>query len=118
MHKGRIIEQGTHNELMQLNKEYATMVNSALLKTKNDTKEYVFYKLFLKIMIFTVSIIISNLTSRISVPTEINNRDSSTDSKRQVAPNSHCSGDNDENIAVSKEIHGGGVYQDLFISLI
>ncbi|XP_043520961.1 multidrug resistance-associated protein 5-like isoform X6 [Frieseomelitta varia] len=84
MHKGRIVEQGTHNELMQLNREYATMVNSALLKTRNDTED------------------------RISAPTEIDSRDSSTDSKRQIASNSHCSGDNDENIAVSKEIHGGG----------
>ncbi|KAK9296625.1 hypothetical protein QLX08_009452 [Tetragonisca angustula] len=84
MHKGRIVEQGTHNELMQLNREYATMVNSALLKTRNDTED------------------------RISAPTEIDSRDSTTDLKRQIASNSHCSGDNDENIAVSKEIHGGG----------
>ena len=118
MHKGRIVEQGTHNELMQLNREYATMVNSALLKTRNDTEEYVFYKLFLKVMIFAILMIISNLTSRISAPTEIDSRDSTSDLKRQIASNSHCSGDNDENIAVSKEIHGGGVYQDLFISLI
>ncbi|XP_026672772.1 sodium leak channel non-selective protein [Ceratina calcarata] len=37
MCKGRIAEQGTHDELMQLNKEYAAMMNSALLKTKNDS---------------------------------------------------------------------------------
>lgn len=43
MHKGRIVEQGTHDELMQLNKEYATMVDSALLKTEIDSK-YLSYK--------------------------------------------------------------------------
>lgn len=41
MNNGRIIEQGSHNELIQLRKEYAAMVNSALLKTEDDTKEYV-----------------------------------------------------------------------------
>ncbi|XP_076163958.1 ATP-binding cassette sub-family C member 5-like isoform X3 [Ptiloglossa arizonensis] len=39
MNNGRIIEQGSHNELIQLRKEYAAMVNSALLKTEDDTKE-------------------------------------------------------------------------------
>lgn len=44
MHKGRIVEQGTHDELIKLNREYAAMVNSALLKTKNSSTEYAFYK--------------------------------------------------------------------------
>lgn len=44
MHKGRIVEQGTHDELIKLNREYAAMVNSVLLKTKNSSTEYAFYK--------------------------------------------------------------------------
>ncbi|XP_012144503.1 ATP-binding cassette sub-family C member 5 isoform X3 [Megachile rotundata] len=39
MNKGRIVEQGTHDELMHLNGEYATMVNSAVLKTENNMKD-------------------------------------------------------------------------------
>ncbi|XP_076642872.1 ATP-binding cassette sub-family C member 5-like isoform X3 [Halictus rubicundus] len=36
---GRIIEQGSHDELMQLNKEYTAMVHSSLLKTEDNPKE-------------------------------------------------------------------------------
>ncbi|XP_078051143.1 ATP-binding cassette sub-family C member 5-like isoform X2 [Augochlora pura] len=36
---GKIVEQGTHDELMQLNKEYTAMVNSTLLNTDDNTKE-------------------------------------------------------------------------------
>ncbi|XP_053972249.1 ATP-binding cassette sub-family C member 5-like isoform X1 [Hylaeus volcanicus] len=39
MKNGKIVEQGTHDELIQLKKEYVTMVNSALLETHGDTKE-------------------------------------------------------------------------------
>lgn len=44
MHKGRIVEQGTHDELIQLNKEYAGMVNTTLFKTEYDPKKYVHCK--------------------------------------------------------------------------
>ncbi|XP_043249230.1 multidrug resistance-associated protein 5-like isoform X1 [Colletes gigas] len=39
MNNGSIVEQGTHNELMQLKKEYAAMVNNALFETEDNTKE-------------------------------------------------------------------------------
>ncbi|XP_043596465.1 multidrug resistance-associated protein 5-like isoform X4 [Bombus pyrosoma] len=81
MHKGRIVEQGTHDELIKLNREYAAMVNSALLKTKNSSKD------------------------ETSVLTKIDSRESSNDLEKQIACSS---GDNNENIAISKKIHGGG----------
>ncbi|XP_043795027.1 multidrug resistance-associated protein 5-like isoform X5 [Apis laboriosa] len=78
MHKGRIVEQGTHDELMQLNKEYATMVDSALLKTDIDSK----YEIVIPIQ---------------------TNKDSNNDSKRQIIT---CNTeDNDEYIEASTKIH-------------
>ncbi|XP_050485106.1 ATP-binding cassette sub-family C member 5-like isoform X2 [Bombus huntii] len=82
MHKGRIVEQGTHDELIKLNREYAAMVNSALLKTKNSS------------------------TDETSALTKIDSRESSNDLEKQIACSS---GDNNENIAISKEIHGGAI---------
>ncbi|XP_061939322.1 ATP-binding cassette sub-family C member 5 isoform X6 [Apis cerana] len=78
MHKGRIVEQGTHDELMQLNKEYATMAHSALLKTEIDSKY------------------------EIAIPIQTN-KDSNNDSKRQIIT---CNAeDNDEYIEASTKIH-------------
>lgn len=36
MNSGQIVEHGTHDELIQLNKEYALMVNSAALEIQNN----------------------------------------------------------------------------------
>lgn len=43
MNKGRIVEQGTHDELMQLNREYTAMVNSTVLKMEDNSKEYAMF---------------------------------------------------------------------------
>ena len=39
MNSGKIVEEGTHDELMEMNKEYTAMVNSALLTTEDDEKK-------------------------------------------------------------------------------
>ncbi|OAD53879.1 Multidrug resistance-associated protein 5, partial [Eufriesea mexicana] len=80
MHKGSIVEQGTHNELMQLNKEYAAMVNSALLKMEDDAKNEIV----------------------VSIET---NSEFSNDLKRQIVCNP---ANNNGNIESSKETRGRG----------
>ncbi|CAK9831718.1 ATP-binding cassette sub-family C member 5 [Anthophora retusa] len=81
MHKGRIIAQGTHDKLMQLNKEYATMVDSVQLKAEN---------------------VMENENSTI----QTNRRNSSVNLKNEIGSNS---ADNRKNTEVSKKIRGGGV---------
>ncbi|KZC10716.1 Multidrug resistance-associated protein 5, partial [Dufourea novaeangliae] len=82
MSNGKIIEQGTHDELMEINKEYTVMVNSSLLKTEDDGKE------------------------QSSTVGQIKGRNASDDLKTPVigynSMNSH------ENSETSKRMHGGG----------
>ncbi|CAL7952042.1 unnamed protein product [Xylocopa violacea] len=80
MCKGRIIEQGTHDELMQLNKEYASMVASASLKTEKESP------------------------SGDTRPIQTNSRESNNDLTKQTGYNV---ADNDESTELSQEIREG-----------
>ncbi|XP_076234372.1 ATP-binding cassette sub-family C member 5-like [Calliopsis andreniformis] len=80
MNNGKIVEEGTHDELMHLNKEYTAMVNSALLKTKDDAKR-----------------------DTKTDTTELGSRTSSSDLKNQMAVDNYTNGE------ASRRLHGGGV---------
>ncbi|XP_076687192.1 ATP-binding cassette sub-family C member 5-like isoform X2 [Andrena cerasifolii] len=82
MNSGKIVEEGTHDELMEINKEYTAMVNSALLTTEDGEQR------------------------NSSAVTQIESRNSSDDLKK---PSAACnSGDNYENGEASRKLHGGG----------
>ncbi|XP_076753799.1 ATP-binding cassette sub-family C member 5-like isoform X2 [Xylocopa sonorina] len=82
MCKGRIIEQGTHDELMQLNKEYASMVESTSLKTEK----------------------LESPRSEDTKPIQTNSRESNNDLTKQTG---HNVADNNESTEVSQKIGEG-----------
>jgi len=41
MNAGKIIEHGTHEELMRLDKEYASMVKNSTIATEDNLSAYV-----------------------------------------------------------------------------
>ncbi|XP_076278986.1 ATP-binding cassette sub-family C member 5-like isoform X3 [Lasioglossum baleicum] len=79
---GRIIEQGSHDELMQLNKEYTAMVHSSLLKTEDNTKE------------------------QTASGAQLESKNSGNDLKMQTVRSN--SGDDCVNGETSSRMHGGG----------
>lgn len=41
MSEGRIVEHGTHEDLMRLDREYASMVKSSIIAAEENTSAYV-----------------------------------------------------------------------------
>lgn len=109
MNSGKIVEEGTHDELMEISTEYTAMVNSALLTTEDDEKRYARQKLSIEIAKLTIRVIAFNLNSfnrNSSAVTQIEIRNSSDDLEKPKAARN--SGDNYENGEASRKLHGGG----------
>lgn len=43
MSTGKIVEHGTHEDLMRLDREYASMVKSSIIAVEDNLSSYVYY---------------------------------------------------------------------------